>query len=419
MQKDQSKKLISRREAIAGLVTTGAALGTGFFGVPSAFASSHVALAQPTVTKFKAAMKTSQVALKHVKVSGKTSKVAPKSYTLKTNAQASLLSAQDAQATFSAYPVKTTAYAQLGKIVTGDDGSSFWFVEQAANRIGKISTQGVITEYLLPLSGYQPSSIANGPGDTFWFPYVSTNNGTSFIGRMTGASGQVTLYQLSVSLSSATAITRGPNDTLWFVSGKNQIGSVTADGTIKTYTLNGVTWTQDIAQGPDGALWFTYTGDTSPQSGVARFTTDGSLTFYPVTEAGMAQITTGRDNDLWFAVFEDEQGSEQKNVGRITTSGALTRYYMPQLKDNSYPYSIAYLGNGTFAFGTVQEGAKGSSHEYVGIITPAGDVQAFDTPNADQVFYMAYAGWANEIWFTTTSYTNKGKDKVYKFRLTN
>jgi virginiamycin B lyase len=417
MQNDQSMKLISRRKAIGGLLTTGAVLSTGLFATPSAFASSHVVLDQPTVTKFKATMKTSQIALKHVKVSGKTSKVAPKTYTLKTNTQASLLSAQDAQATFSAYPVKTTSDPTLGKIVTGDDGSSFWFAETGANRIGKITTQGAITEYLLPLSGYDPTSIANGPDDTFWFPYVGS--GSSFIGRMIGASGQVTLYQLPDGDYRAAAITRGPNNTLWFVSGANLIGSVTADGTIKTYTLDGVRWTQDIAQGPDGALWFTYSGDTTPQSGVARFTTDGSLTFYPVTEAGMAQITTGRDNDLWFAVFEDEQGSEQKNVGRITTSGVLTRYYMPQLKDNSYPYSIAYLGNGTFAFGTVQEGAKGSSHEYVGIITPAGDVQAFDTPNADQVFFMAYAGWANEIWFTSTSYSYKGRDKVYKFRLTN
>jgi hypothetical protein len=152
---------------------------------------------------------------------------------------------------------------------------------------------------------------------------------------------------------------------------------------------------------------------------VARFTTYGSLTFYPVTEAGMGQITTGRDNDLWFAVFEDVQGDEEKNVGRVTTSGVLTRYFMPQLKDNSYPESIAYLGNGTFAFGTVQEGAKGSSHEYVGIITPAGDVQAFDTPNADQVSFMTYAGWANEIWFTSTDWSGKSKDKIYKFRLTN
>lgn len=417
MQKDQSKKLISRREAIGGLLTTGVALGTGFFGVPSAFASSHVVLAQPTVTKFKATMKTSQVALKHVKVSGKTSKVAPKNYMLKTNAQASLLSAQDATATFTAYAVNKPQSATLGKIVTGDDGSSFWFAEGGTNQIGKITTQGAVTQYLLPLSDYAPTSIANGPGDTFWFPYVSTGSG--FIGRLTGASGQVALYQLPAGNYNGAAITRGPNDTLWFVSGENLIGSVTADGTIKTYTLDGVSWTTDIAQGPDGALWFTYTGNTTPQSGVARFTTDGSLTFYPVTEAGMGQITTGRDNDLWFAVFEDVQGDEQKNVGRITTSGALTRYYMPQLKDNSYPNSIAYLGNGTFAFGTVQEGAKGSKHEYVGIITPAGDVQAFDTPNADQVSFMAYAGWANEIWFTSTDWSGKTRDKIYKFRLTN
>jgi hypothetical protein len=78
MQKDQSMKLISRRKAISGLLTTGAVLSAGLFATPSAFASSHVVLDQPTVTKFKATMKTSQITLKHVKVSGKTSMLRPK-----------------------------------------------------------------------------------------------------------------------------------------------------------------------------------------------------------------------------------------------------------------------------------------------------------------------------------------------------
>lgn len=422
MQNDQSKILISRRQAIGGLLATGAALSTGLPGAPSAFASTHLSFAQPAPIKFKATIKTSKVALKHQKLGKKGSKVALKTYKLKTNNQAAPLSAQDLKATFTSFPVKTTSWPGLGTIVTGDTGSDFWFAETAANRIGKITTQGAITEYLLPLDGFNPYSIANGPDDTLWFPYTTfTTNPFSkgYIGRIVGGSGEVTLYQLpDDTISSNSRITRGPNDTLWFTSGSKQIGSATADGALTIYTLDHVTVSLGIASGADGALWFTYSDNTiNGGAGVARITTDGSVTFYPVPNADVLRdIKTGRNNDLWFTV--SASAHDEKVVGRITVDGTLTLYYMSQLDAHAYPYAIAHLGNGTFAFGTIHGGSGVSDHQYIGTITPAGDVQVFETPNGDQVEAMAYAGWANEVWFTSTDKNNSGKDKVYKFRVT-
>jgi hypothetical protein len=39
-------------------------------------------------------------------------------------------------------------------------------------------------------------------------------------------------------------------------------------------------------------------------------------------------------------------------------------------------------------------------------------VQLFATPGAIEASDMVYAGWANEVWFTTPQ-------SVYKFRVTN
>jgi virginiamycin B lyase len=291
-----------------------------------------------------------------------------------------------------------------------------------ANRIGKITTQGAITEFLLPLDGYGPSSIANGPGDTFWFPYTQINKTGNYIGRMIGASGSVTLYQLPTDINANARITRGPNNMLWFSSGLNQIGSLTADGALTLYTIDNISVTLSIAGGPDGAMWFTYVDNTaiSLGCGVGRLTTDGSVTFYPVSDALLFDIKAGRDNDLWFAVSKNNDVVEDKNVGRITVDGTLTRYYMPQITGDVYPHAISHLGNGTFAFGTWHGRPDASSeNEYIGTITPAGNVQVFAIPNADQVSAMAYAGWANEVWFTSFDKADSGKEKIYKFRVTN
>jgi virginiamycin B lyase len=87
---------------------------------------------------------------------------------------------------------------------------------------------------------------------------------------------------------------------------------------------------QSIATGPDGNLWITLAGTNE----IARMTTSGTLTFYPVPtanafppwgidNAASAQIISGTDNDLWFV----EGGANA--IGRITTSGTLTEYAIP------------------------------------------------------------------------------------------
>jgi streptogramin lyase len=101
---------------------------------------------------------------------------------------------------------------------------------------------------------------------------------------MIGASGQVTLYTLPAGVD-AGEITRGPNDTLWFTGydGGTQVGSITADGTLTLYTINGISKVGSITTGPDSALWFVYFNNSTKLKGVARITTDGSVTFYPAT----------------------------------------------------------------------------------------------------------------------------------------
>jgi len=56
-----------------------------------------------------------------------------------------------AQPTIVEYPIPTSGSYPQG-ITAGPDGN-LWFVETAANKIGKISTAGLITEYSIQRAG--------------------------------------------------------------------------------------------------------------------------------------------------------------------------------------------------------------------------------------------------------------------------
>ncbi|MDQ2872041.1 MAG: hypothetical protein M3R35_02805 [Candidatus Eremiobacteraeota bacterium] len=76
-----------------------------------------------------------------------------------------------------------------------------------------------------------------------------------------------------------------------------------------------------LANGPDGALWFTDSGLNE----IGRITTGGQVTYYPVplANSGLAAITADSDGALWFTQ------TLSNTVGRITTAGVVTEFAVP------------------------------------------------------------------------------------------
>ena len=64
-------------------------------------------------------------------------------------------------------------------IMQGPD-SALWFSEGAANKIGRITTSGSITEFSLPTPSRVPINIVAGPNTTVWF----TEKSVQQIGRI-------------------------------------------------------------------------------------------------------------------------------------------------------------------------------------------------------------------------------------------
>ncbi len=140
-------------------------------------------------------------------------------------------------------------------ITPGPDGA-LWFTEPAANKIGRITTTGLITEYATGALNGTPREIVLGPDGNLWFTLPAS---APAIGRIT-PTGTVTRFSAGLPAGSAPeGIAVGTDGALHFTdNGANAIGKVSMTGAISTAST-GITAASDlrgIAAGSDGAMWF-------------------------------------------------------------------------------------------------------------------------------------------------------------------
>lgn len=218
-------------------------------------------------------------------------------------------------------------------ITTGPDGA-LWFTMTAPNdatagAIGRITTSGTITVYLLP-AGHDPSFITTGSDGALWFTENIGSDNSGMIGRIT-TSGAITEYPYPSTDPYLRGITSGPDGALWFTEAADggsdstgpAIGSITTSGVVTRYPISSPSGIYpapySITTGSDGALWFTEPGSAS----LGRITTSGAITQYPAASTEPFEITTGSDGALWYT------DHEQNKVDRMNTSGAVTQYSAP------------------------------------------------------------------------------------------
>src|SRR6266496_2722172 len=155
-----------------------------------------------------------------------------KNFSISHQTTPSLLTPRTEQTPYPLAPYTEFALPQLSEkdcasgpqgITVGPDGA-LWFTD-SADKIGRITTQGQITEFALPSS---PDSPSNGGG-----------------------------------------ITTGPDGALWFTQGWGPLGRITTQGHITLFSPHYSGGPGRIVAGPDGALWMT---EVDPHAGlIGRF----------------------------------------------------------------------------------------------------------------------------------------------------
>jgi hypothetical protein len=185
-------------------------------------------------------------------------------------------------------------------------------VESIGNKVGRITTAGVITEFPIPTIGSAPFWIAAGPDGNLWFTEFRGNS----IGRIT-TGGVITEFLVPTMNSSPGLITLGPDGNLWFTEeAGNNIGRITPAGVITEFAVpTGSSRPVGIVAGPDGNLWFAegrtnkigkaILANTPSGTSVMVQPTDSStggnpvtLTFGSVNQAGTTNLATSNSGPM-------------------------------------------------------------------------------------------------------------------------
>ncbi|HVA34098.1 MAG TPA: hypothetical protein VNG31_08125 [Candidatus Baltobacteraceae bacterium] len=283
--------------------------------------------------------------------------------------------------TFTEFTIPSANSEPYG-ITTGPDGN-LWFTEQAANKVGRITTTGKITEFAVPSSSSGPAGIVTGPDGNLWF----AESAASKVASITTA-GTIVEFPTITANSVPFNIANAPDGNLWFTEQRGNIAKITTAGAVTEYAVptGGYAYTNPygITTGPDGALWFTeLTGND-----IGRITTAGSLTQYPVPTVGSfpADIATGADGALWFTECAGNK------IGRITTSGDVTSEYpTPDINPTSPTFAtLGPDGNVWFSESGVNKIAS---------ITVGGAFAEFAIPTVGAEPYHITTGPDGAVWF--------------------
>lgn len=283
--------------------------------------------------------------------------------------------------------------AEPQTITVGPD-HNLWFTENSGLKVGRITAAGVITEF--PIPGAQGlCGITTGPDGNLWF----TDEFAGFVGHISTSGGSLVTYSLPAG-SHPQGIVTGPDNKLWFVdnsidllqpAGGFRIRSIDTAGNVNSYftNINPIIFDAfdyvpgEIAVGPDGNLWFTNANAAAVGINfVGRITTAGVVTTFPTSDMANG-ITGGPDGNLW--------AIEHHHVAKISTSGAETEYPI-----NGTGYAGITTGSdGNIWFTNLQQ---------VGFVTPAGVVtQLGGSPTQFQYYLVSIVSGPNgDLWILSS-----------------
>jgi streptogramin lyase len=289
--------------------------------------------------------------------------------------------------------------ASLGGIVAGADGN-LWFVNGGQYKVGRMASSGAITQFDLPTIVGGPYSISAGPDGNIW---VTTNAlgqaRQDWILRIS-PDGAVTQFQAGtgsgLSGTGPEHITPGPDGNLWFTEfWSNRIGRMTPAGALTEFPIpTADSAPRGIVAGPDGNLWFVESHFS--HTGVARITTAGVVTEYPLGGSALDQlqptdIVAGRDGNLW--LNQTHPSAPQGEIVRVALDGSLKVFAMPK---GTRPSGLASGPDGNIWF-------TDWSGNTIGRISPSFALRQFPLPRRSAEPNAIVAGPSGRMWFTESS----------------
>ncbi|HXE54029.1 MAG TPA: hypothetical protein VN541_13490, partial [Tepidisphaeraceae bacterium] len=306
-----------------------------------------------------------------------------------------------ADGSIAEYPLPTDS-AGPDRITRGPDGN-LWFVETDAAQIGRITPAGSVREFSIPNPDSDPTDITAGPGGSLWF----VDSGTNSIGRI-ATSGKVS--ELPVDANTLTlggSLAAGPDGNLyatgWDNSGNGVLIRITPTDHVTSIALPANP--NALVLGSDGNLWVAADGQ------IDRVTPAGAVSSFALPSGdGAIEIAQGPDGAMWFTDY----GSSA--MGRVTSSGSVMEFDPPGFgqydsindltagpggqisytSDTNGPAVSFNPANVLLAGGSAATATAGQSST----VTVASFVDLAPNPNAQ--FYQARIDWGDGTQSTGT-----------------
>jgi virginiamycin B lyase len=201
-----------------------------------------------------------------------------------------------AHAAVSVFPVPTSN-AGLGRITTAPDGT-MWFVEEDANKVGRITPGGQVTEYALGATTTDEASVMDldvAPDGAVWVVYDSGWNAV----RLDPATGSATKYGLG-SYPYGGAVRVAGDGSAWITMNYDESGVIRiVPGQPYSWTANAPECEDVLGEATDGSMWCQGAGlDTLVRLGPDA----NSGTTYPLpSDASYPNgLAAGPTGSIWF-----------------------------------------------------------------------------------------------------------------------
>ena len=264
-------------------------------------------------------------------------------------------------------------------IALGGDGN-VWFTEETGNKIGRITTEGVITDYALPTANAKPRGLT-ASGTRIYFTEFAVNK----IGYF-DTSDPLTITEVA-SLTGPTGMLANSDGTVWYTAvTANEIVRLAADGKAAGH------W--PTPHGVGGAISFYdqyrfyLTTTQQTQIDILNPTTNG-LSSMPIPDDGLGQLVSDIQADwqtvIWF------------------TDGAVLRSY--DQDQGAYMFYDAPSPMRSIAVGPL--GTSANANLYItmpfanGILVRSGGaLTTYAVPTANATPHDIVVGADKNLWFT-------------------
>lgn len=188
-------------------------------------------------------------------------------------------------------------------IVAGPDGA-LWFVESAADQLGRVTTDLSVTEYPLPGRDRRhanPGGITVGSDGGLWVSEPLAGR-LARVDPATGAIREVVVPDAGAGPVTAATLAAAADGAIWF-DAPGALGRMSTTEVFSRFPLPAQSAPWAVTVGPDGAVW-----SVDGSGGrLLRISLDGAVTEFPPLEAGgrmglgsPRQLDAGPDG-LWFA----------------------------------------------------------------------------------------------------------------------